>query len=318
MRPADLNYHHLMLFWSVAREGSLTRASARLGLAPATVSAQLRALEEALEEPLFDRQGRRLVPTEAGRVALGYCDGIFGLGRELLQAVRGGAGVGPVELRVGVASVLPKLVAKDVLLPVFELDRPVRVVAREDSAERLVASLAVHELDLVLSDAPVGLARGLRLFTHALGASAVAIYAARDLAAALGVDFPLSLDGARVLLPGGGTTLRPALDGWFAGRGLRPEVVGEFEDSALLKAFAQAGVGAIAAAVDIEAELRGRYGLERVGLLDGLEERVFAVTAERAPAHPAVRAVLGAATGRPVFTGARRTRAAAGPRARRP
>lgn len=295
-RPAVdnwLNYHHLHYFWLIAREGSLTGAARKLRLAPSTLSAQLKQLEERLETPLFHRQGRGLVLTDAGRTVLAYADDIFQLGSELRDAVaRQTDAPVAVRLRVGIADILPKLVAWRFLEPALSLGEHVHLVCTEDTPERLVADLAVHEVDLVLTDAPVGLARGVRAHTHPLGESPVSLYAVPELAARLRVAFPDSLGGAPLLLPAEGTTLRRSLDLWFAERSLRPHVVGEFEDSALLKAFGQAGVGALAMPSVLNQDLEERYGLLEVGALPGVSERFFAVTMQREPSHPAVARIL--------------------------
>jgi LysR family transcriptional activator of nhaA len=291
-----LNYHHLHYFWLVAREGTLTAAAEKLRLSPSTVSTQIRQLEAQIGEPLFHRQGRGLVLTDLGRTTLAYADRIFSVGRELRELLaRGGGAAGPRQLRVGVADILPKLVAWRFLEPALHMAEAVHLVCRADAPEALVAALAVHEIDVVLTDAPVGLARGVRAYTHPFGGSAVGLYATPALAADLRRAFPDTLAGSPMLLPSEGTTLRRGLDRWLAARSLRPLVVAEFEDSALLKTFGQASVGSFAMPILIEDELIARFGVERVGLLDGLEERFFATTMHREPSHPAVRRLLEAA-----------------------
>ncbi len=290
----SLNYHHLQYFWLVAHEGSLTRAAKKLRLSPSTVSAQLKLLEEQFGQPLLHRRGRGLVLTELGRTSLSYADRIFNTGQELTERVRqGDAGAGPVQLRVGVADVLPKLVAWRFLEPALAGGPSVHLICRAASAERLVADLAVHDLDVVLTDAPVGLARGLRAFTHPISRSPVALYARPSAAQALKKGFPESLGGAPILLPSDGTTLRRSLDRWFAERSLRPLVVAELDDSALLKTLGRAGVGAFAMPTRVEDELVGSYGVVPVALLEGVEERVFATTLQRQPSHAVVRQLLG-------------------------
>jgi LysR family transcriptional regulator, transcriptional activator of nhaA len=292
-----LNYHHLHYFWMVAREGNLTRAAQKLRLSPSTVSTQVKLLESALDQQLFHRQGRRLVLTDAGRTVLGYADQIFSLGAELRGTLaRGLDGTpAPLHLRVGVADILPKLIAWRLLEPALGLEQDVHLVCREDSPERLVADLAVHEVDVVISDTPVGLARGVRAHTHPLGSDTVSLYATPKLAARLRRAWPDSLAGTPILLQAEGTTMRHGLDTWFADRSLRPLIVGEFEDSALLKAFGRAGVGCFAMPTMLEEELVSRYGVEPVGLLEGVEERFFAITMSRKPENPALRRVLEAA-----------------------
>lgn len=295
-----LNYHHLHYFWLIAREGSLTGAAKKLRLSPSTLSTQLKQLETALEMPLFHRQGRRLVLTERGRTVLAYADEIFSLGAELREFVgrdESAEGVA-LRVRVGVADILPRLLAWHFLQPALELDRETHIVCRSDTSERLVAELALHEVDIVITDAPVGLARGVRAHTHPVGHSEVGVFATPERAAELRRAWPDSLAGSPMLLPAEGTTLRRSLDLWFANRKLRPLVVGEFEDSALLKAFGEAGVGCFAMSAVLEADLHERYGVEMVGVLDGVEDRLFAVTMQRTPSHPAVRRMLAAARAR--------------------
>lgn len=288
-----LNYHHLFYFWMVARERGVTRASRALGLTQPTLSGQVRALERALGERLFTRVGRGLELTEIGRVAYRYADEIFGLGRELLDTLRDRPTDRPLRLSVGVADVLPKLVAYRLLEPALRV--PVRLTVREDRSERLFAALAAHDLDLVLCDAPPGPGVGVRAWSHLLGESDVALYGAPPIVARLRRGFPARLAGAPVLLPTEGTTLRRQLDAWFDRHGLTPHVVGEFEDSALLQSFGQAGAGVFAAPVIVEKEMRIRHGVRRIGRLEGMRERFYAVSVERRIKNPAVLALTQAA-----------------------
>lgn len=290
-----LNYHHLLYFWAVAREGSVTRASEQLHLAQPTVSGQLKALEEALGEKLFERSGRRLVLTDVGRVVFRYADEIFSLGRELQDTLKGRPTGRPIRFTVGVADAVPKLVAYRLLLPALSLPEPVHVVCRDGKPERLLAELSVHALDLVLSDAPVGAEVKVKAYSHLLGETPVAFFGTEALAAAHHRGFPRSLDGAPVLLPTEGSSLRRSLDQWFDTEGLRPRVAGEIEDRALLKVFGQAGVGLFPAPVAIEAEVRAQFGVKLVGRVDAVKERFYALSAERKLKHPAVVAISRAA-----------------------
>lgn len=290
-----LNYHHLLYFWTVARTGGVSNASAELRLAQPTISGQLRALEDALGEKLFHRVGRRLELTEMGRVVYRYADEIFTLGRELQDAVRGRPTGRPVRLAVGVADVLPKLITYRLLEPALRLPEPVRIIIREDKPERLLADLAVHELDLVLSDAPISPSIKVRAFSHLLGECGVTIFATRELGAKYRRGFPRSLDGAPMLLPTESTSLRRALDQWFAQHGLRPKVVSEIEDRALLKAFGERGVGLFPGPTAIEKEIRRRYSVSAVGHIDAVKERFYAISVERRLKHPAVLAISASA-----------------------
>ncbi len=290
-----LNYHHLLYFWVVAREGSVTRAAAELRLGQPTISAQLRALEDSLGEKLFRRVGRNLVLTDVGRDVLRYADEIFSLGRELLDSVKGRPTGRPMRFLVGVCDVVPKIVAYRLLQPALELPEPVRMICREDKSERLLAELALHSFDLVLSDAPIGPTVKIRAFSHLLGECGVTFFGAAKLARAYRRSFPRSLQGAPVLLPTDNTALRRSLDHWFDELGIHPVVRGEFEDSALLKVFGQAGVGIFAVPSVTESEVRERYGVEMIGRVESVRERFYAISGERRLKHPAVIAITEAA-----------------------
>ncbi|HMI91180.1 MAG TPA: transcriptional activator NhaR [Polyangiales bacterium] len=290
-----LNYHHLLYFWLVAKEGSLARASAALRLAPSTVSGQIRALEQALGEKLFARSGRRLVPTEIGRVVFRYAQEIFALGGELQDVLKGRSTGRPLRLMVGVADVVPKRVARRLLAPALELDEPVRILCREDKPDRLLAELAVHDLDIVIADAPVGPSTRIRAFSHLLAECGVVFCAVPKLAAAHRRGFPASLDGAPLLLPAEGSTLRRSLDQWFALHSIQPRVVGEFDDSALLKVFGQAGHGIFPVPAMIADEVQRQYQVRRVGRADRVRERFYAISVDRKLKHPAVIAISEAA-----------------------
>lgn len=286
-----LNYHHLLYFWTVAREGSIAKASEKLRLAQPTISGQLRALEESLGQKLFARSGRGLVMTEFGRMVYRHAEEIFTLGKELQEAIKGRPAGRPVRFHVGVADVMPKLVAYRLLEPALALPEPVRIVCREDKPDRLIAELAVHALDIVLTDAPVGTGVKVRAFSHLLGECGVTFFATAQLAAKYRRRFPASLDGAPMLLPSDDTSLRRTLDRWFEAEGIYPQVVGEFDDSALMKAFGQAGVGLFPAASVIAGEVRRQFGVRTVGEADSLRERFFAISVDRKLKHPAVVAI---------------------------
>jgi LysR family transcriptional activator of nhaA len=290
-----LNYHHLLYFWLVAREGSVTRASEQLGLAQPTVSGQLKALEDALGERLFTRAGRRLVLTEVGSLVYRYAEEIFTLGRELQDTLKDRPSGRPLRFTVGVADVVPKLIAHRLLAPALALPGAVHLVCREDRPERLLAELAAHALDLVLADAPVPPGARVKAYSHLLGETPIAFFGSAALAAAHRRGFPRSLDGAPLLLPTENTSLRRALEQWLDHEGIRPRVVGEFEDSALLKVFGQAGLGLFPAPALIEPQLRAQHGVRLVGRTAGVRERFYAISAERRVKHPAVVAITTAA-----------------------
>jgi LysR family transcriptional activator of nhaA len=293
-----LNYQHLLYFWTVAREGSITRATRRLHLTQPTISAQLRTLEHSLGETLFERRGRSLVLTDAGQTVFRYADEIFSLGRELAGALEGRQTGRPLRFAVGVSDSLPKLTAFRLLEPAFATGAPapgLRLVCRTDRTDRLAADLAIHALDLVIADTPVAPTVRVRAFNHLLGDCGVTIFATPARAAAYRRRFPRSLDGAPFLLHSENSALRRSLDAWFVAAGVRPEVVGEVEDVALLQAFGQAGLGLFAAPSVVEAEVRRSYGVRIVGRLPQVRERFYAISVERKITHPGVAAILAAA-----------------------
>jgi LysR family transcriptional activator of nhaA len=290
-----LNYHHLLYFWTVARLGSVTEASAELRLAQPTVSAQVRLLEESLGEKLFVRSGRRLVLTEVGRLVYPYAEEIFSLGRQMVEAIRGSPRGRPLRLAIGVADVLPKMIVHRLLAPAFALAEPVQIVCREGKPDQLLAALSIHEIDLVLADTAIPPNLSVRAFHHLLGECSVTFFAAKPLARRLHRGFPGSLDGAPVLLPTEGSALRRSLEQWFASLGVRPRVVSEIEDSALLKAFGQTGMGAFPAPSPLEEEIQRQYRVQIVGRADAVRERFYAISVERKLKHPAVIAISKAA-----------------------
>jgi LysR family transcriptional activator of nhaA len=290
-----LNYHHLLYFWMVAKTGGVSAAAAELSLAQPTVSGQIRLLEHTLGERLFDRVGRRMELTEVGREVFRFADEIFSLGRELLGAVKGRPTGRPVRLSVGVADAVPKLIAYRLLEPALRLPEKVWILCREDRSDRLLAELALHSLDLVLSDAPVGPGMSIRAFSHLLGECGVTVFGAAALAAKYRRGFPHSLDGAPLLLPTENSALRRSLDQWFDSVQIRPRVVSEFEDSALLKVFGQAGIGLFLAPSAIDVEVQKQYGVKVVGRIEAVKERFYAISVEKRLKNPAVVAISAAA-----------------------
>ena len=287
-----LNYHHLLYFWTVAREGSIAAACRRLHLTQPTVSSQIKVLERSLKAKLFSRQGRSIVLTEAGRLVYRYADEIFSLGGELVDAVAGRTTGSGLRFVVGVADTLPKLMVHRLLMPAVHLaDEDVRVACIDGDPDQLLARLALHELDLVISDYPANPRLGLRAFNHALGDCGVSFFATADLARRYRRGFPQSLNGAPILLPAGNSALRPALDQWFDDLGIRPLVRGEFSDSALLKAFGARGEGLFVAPSAIAEDVRRMYGVVVVGHEERLRERFYAISVEKRIAHPAVLAI---------------------------
>jgi LysR family transcriptional activator of nhaA len=290
-----LNYHHFLYFWLAVREGGLVPASRVLRLAHPTLSGQIRRLEEALGEKLFDRSKRRLELTEVGRLAYGYADEIFSLGQEFLDVLKGHPPGRPVRLEVGVTDVMPKLVVRRLLEPAFSLPERVQVVCREDRQDRLLAELALHHLDVVLAEAPVAPASNIRAFNHLLGESTMSFFAAPALARRVRPGFPESLDGAPLLMPTDNTALRRSIDQWLSAAGIRPQIVAEFEDSALLHVFAQDGLGVFCAPSVLKAELRRQHGALVVGHAREIRERYYAISIERRIVNPAVAAICDSA-----------------------
>ncbi len=303
---AWLNYHHLHYFWVVAHEGSISAATRKLHLTQPTISAQLRQLEESLGEKLFEKSGRGLMLTEAGRIALRYADEIFALGRELRDTLRDRPTGKPFRVTIGVADVVPKLIAYRVLRAAFDTGTEIEMVCREASSEELLRLLGQHDVDLVLTDAPTA-AAPLRAYNHLLGESGTTFFAAPSLAVAARKHFPRSLDGAPLLLPGQGTQLRRALELWLDATGIQPKRVGAFDDLALMTDFGRAGVGIFPGPSVIEKEIETQYNVRVVGRLPDLKERFYAVAAERKIKNPIVGALTSAAR-REVFEGGSRDR----------
>lgn len=299
-----LNYNHLRCFWATAKGGSIASACDILGLTQPTISKQIGDLEEELGAPLFSRTGRRLVLTDLGRKVLGYADDIFELGQEMVDAVRGHSDGRPVRLHVGVSDAVPKLLTRLTLEPAFEAEHPVRLICREGKTERLLADLAIASLDVVLTDAPLKQGSRVRAFNHKLGESEVGVFGTPALIERYGAGYAASLDGAPMLLPTMNTALRPSIDLWFDRLGIRPSVVAEIEDSALIKSFGQAGHGLFFAPLVIERHIAEQTGARLVGIAEGVYESLYAITVERRITHPGVTAIADSARG--VFERARK------------
>lgn len=287
-----LNYHHLLYFWLSAREGSVTAAAKKLRLAQPTVSEQIRQLEESIGRPLFERRGRGLALTETGRTVLDYAEEIFGLGRELLDVLEGGRPERRRKLVIGLTDALPKLVVHRLLAPALGLPEPLQLVCREERIERLLAELAIHAIDMVLSDSPLTDSGNTRAFNHLLGESTVSFFAAPNLARRLKGRFPRSLHGAPMLVPTAGSPLRVALESWWRASGSEPVIVGEFDDPALASAFGNAGAGVFTAPTAIEDQVKRQFGVSVVGRSDAIRERFYVISTERRIRHPGVAAVV--------------------------
>lgn len=286
-----LNYHHLLYFWTVAREGSIAAASRKLHLAQPTISGQLKKLERRSGGALFDRVGRSLVLTDLGHTVYKYAEEIFSLGHELADVLAGRPGRRTPRLRVGIPEVLPKLIAFRLLLPVLSLAGPLQLDCQEGSQDQLLAKLAANELDVVFSDAPATGRLRVRVYNHALGECGVGLFATKRLTRRLSGQLPGSLNGAPFLLPSPGTSLRRSFDQWHADSELTFQVIGEFDDTALMKVFAEADLGFVPSPLAIEADLEQRFSLHRILTLPNSKESFFAITADRKLRHPAIVAI---------------------------
>lgn len=304
-----LNYRHLRYFHAVAHAGSIARASGQLHLTPHAISTQLGELEQAMGVALFERRGRGLVLTEAGQRALAFADEIFALGDGLVDAVRDASPRPARAFRVGIADVVPKSVAYRLVAPVLDLPEPTRLVCREGRLDDLLAELAVQRLDVIIADRPLTAGHAVRAFHHLLGASSLAVFGARRLLARLPAEFPALLDGAPLLLPGEDVATRARLLAWLDKRHLRPQVVGEFDDSALAKAFGQAGRGLFVAPTAMTDYICRQYGVAMAGELPDVREEIYLVSAARRVTHPAVLAMQSAARAQLFTQAAPRTRA---------
>jgi LysR family transcriptional regulator, transcriptional activator of nhaA len=287
-----LNYHHLLYFWTVARTGSVTAASLELKLSPATISAQIHDLESSLGERLVRRSGRNLVLTETGAMVFRYSSEIFALGRELMSAVRDGPRSGPLRLVIGVADVVPSLIAQWLIEPAMQLPQPVRITCREAAAEQLLAKLAIQEIDLVLSDAPLSSTLNIRAYNHLLGECGITFVGSAKLAEECKKHFPHSLNGAPMLLPTDNTSIRRGLDQWFQSQDIHPKAIGEFEDYSLLRAFGEAGLGILPAPAVLEKRIERIFKLRKIGRTDAVHHRFFVISADRKINHPAVAAIM--------------------------
>ncbi len=286
-----INYKHLHYFWVVAKQGGIVRASERLHLTPQTISGQISLLEEQLGEALFNKVGRNLELTETGRLVLSYADEIFALGGELEEAVHNLPTGRPMVFKVGVADVVPKSIAYRLLAPALDIPDPVRIVCRENNLENLLAELALHRIDMVIADGPIPPGLNVRGFNHALGECGISFMAIPRLAKSLRKHFPQSLNGAPLLIPSEINLVQPRLLNWLDSLHIHPRIVGEFDDSALMKAFGQAGTGVFIVPTAIADEVAKQFGVAIVGDTEIVREQFYAISVERRISHPAVAAI---------------------------
>lgn len=292
---STLNYKHLHYFWAVAKAGGVGKAAERLHLTPQSISGQIGVLEEALSTQLFRRSGRTLELTEAGRLVLSYAEEIFVLGEELQEALRHRPTSRTIQFRVGIADMVAKSVAYQLLEPAMRIDEKPRLQCREGRLDSLLGDLAVHRLDLVIADRPMPSKFNVRGFSHLLGECGLVFLAAPALAEKHAGAFPRLLDGAPLLLPGEDAAVRPKLMRWMDKLRIHPRITGEFDDSALLNAFGQEGAGMYAVPSAIADLIQKQTGSVRVGHTDQVTEQFYAISTERRLTHPAVLAISQAA-----------------------
>ncbi len=290
-----LNFKHLHYFWVVAREGSIARASERVHITPQTISAQISLLEAHLGKALFEKAGRNLVLTPTGRQVLRYADDIFALGNEMEQTVRTTFTQREQIFHIGIANVVPKTIAYQLIAPALEQGAANRVVCRENSLHELLAELALHRLDMVIADGPIPADVSIKGFNHLLGESGISFMATAPIAGQYRKDFPQSLHDAPMLLPDPNNQVRVHILDWLEDIQVYPRVVGEFDDSALMKVFGQAGVGVFPVPTAIAPEVAEHFDVQVVGETDAVRERFYAISIERKLKHPAVLAVTQAA-----------------------
>lgn len=298
MKTMGINFRHLYFFWIVAKEGSITQAAERLGLAIQTISTQLSLLEQAIGKSLLVPQGRRLTLTEAGRVALGYADQIFLLGEQMQEALAESDFGQTMRLTVGISDSLPKLIASRLLQAALKLPERVKLVCYEDRFESLLGDLSVHKLDVILTDRPVHSGATLRVFSHLLGESDIMLFGVPPLAKKFRTNFPASLHGAPLLLPTRNNAIRGRIDHWLDSHHLRPDIVGEFDDNALLNTFGRNGLGLFPAPSALASDVEKQFGALPVGELLEVHEQFYAISNERKIKHPAVEAILSAIHGK--------------------
>ncbi len=286
-----LNYHHLFYFWNVAKEGTVSGAAKQLRLARTTVTAQVRELEKAVDQKLFEKKGRYLQLTAFGKQVFEYAEEIFAIGRELTDFVSTGKSVHK-KFVVGMPDVVPKLVAFELLKPAIHHPDELRIVCYEGKLEQLLSDLALHKMDLIISDAPAPATLDFRVYNHELGECGLSFLAVPDIAKKYRRGFPQSLHGAPLLLPTDHTAVRRSLNHWLDDHSIHPEIVAEFEDSALLKVFGQSGLGIVPIPMAIEKEVKKQYGMHVVGGLEEVVDRFFAISVEKRVHHPAVLAIV--------------------------
>jgi len=288
----QLNYKHLRYFYSVAKEGSIVKASNLLHVSPQTISGQLSAFEQYLGVELFEREGKRLVLNDAGKLALSYAEDIFALGHELQQSLNAQDLMHTFVFSVGITDIIPKILAANILEAGLELDGPIKLIGREGDFESLLSELALNRLDLILSDRPLTPGTPIKAYSHVLGESGTSFYATKDRAEALKSGFPYSLNQQPFLICGDNSYQKINLQTWFEEKRITPHIVAEFDDSALLKNFAQAGHGVFSTPSIIEQHVQNQFGVEVIGRTTDIKERFYAISPERKVKHPGVKLLV--------------------------
>jgi LysR family transcriptional activator of nhaA len=285
------NYRHLYYFWVVAKEGSMSKAAERLDMAIQTISAQVHELEKSLGYLLFKPAGRGIALTESGFAALEIADQIFSIGEKLPEAVRDAAKSPKTKIIVGVSDGLPKLVTRQLLEPILKHEEA-QLIAHEGNFEDLLADLALHRLDIILADRPAPNNKNLNVYSEELTRTSMAWYSPKQFVKKAKKDFPHCLNELPILIPTPHSTVRLLIDQWFSKHGITPNIVGEFEDSALLKTFAASGLGVFPAGKLIEKDLKETYGMELLGDCDDIYEYFYAIRSEKKIQNPLVQAII--------------------------
>jgi LysR family transcriptional activator of nhaA len=295
MQNLKLNLKHLRYFWAVATHGTIVQAAEALFITPQTISGQLKELESQIGSELFRKEGRKLVLTETGRLVFSYADEMFRLGVELQDVLSGRTQGTTIMLKVGVAMVVPKLLAYRVLEPILQMQEPVKLICHEAPLVDLLADLSVHKLDMVLADSPINPSLNIRAYNHALGVSGITFFAAPKEAKRLQSGFPMSLDGQNILMPSMGSSLRRNLEVWFQRQQIEPVVVAEFEDRALMKTFGERGIGVFTSPTAVEQDVIDKYSVKVLGRSDEVTESFYVISPERHIKHPAINTITQAA-----------------------
>lgn len=293
---APLNYNHLYYFYAVATEGSITKASKILHLTPQTISGQITNFESLIGVDLFDRKGKKLLLSEMGQLIYSYAEEIFQLGDELKNVIKTQEPAHWLTFTVGVSGVIPKVLAFQLLKPVLNMAESVRLICKEGHQDSLLAELAVNKLDLVLTDQPLSMGSHIKAFNHRLTESGFTFFATRKLATACRKGFPHSLSGQPFLMQGKNTAVRQRLSAWLDKHSIVPNIIAEFDDSALLKSFGQEGYGIFTAPTLIEETIMSQYHVKIVGRTEEFKEHYYVISPERRLKHPAILEIVNAAS----------------------